>query len=58
MLFDVVVVVVVVKVGMSIPALLLGFLYYVQVGTLLTVIVFRLEVELLWVELQIGVIYR
>ena len=32
MLFDVVVVVVVVTLGVSLPALLLGFLYYIQVG--------------------------
>ena len=31
-LFDVVVVVVVVTLGVSLPALLLGFLYYIQVG--------------------------
>ena len=31
-LFDVVVVVVVVKLGVSLPALLLGFLYFIQVG--------------------------
>ena len=32
MLFDVVVVVVVVTLGVSLPVLLLGFLYYIQVG--------------------------
>ena len=31
-LFDIVVVVVVLTLGVSLPALLLGFLYYIQVG--------------------------
>ena len=34
-LFDLVVVVVVVTLGVSLPALLLGFLYYIQVGGVL-----------------------